>query len=50
MKQRGRPKKEDAKQNFLVRLKPKTIEYYRANRGLASKVLEEYKQNNEDLI
>ena len=43
---RGRPKKDDAKQTFVVRLKPKTIEYYRSNRGLASRVLEEYKSDN----
>lgn len=43
---RGRPKKEVVKQNFQVRLNPDTIIFYRKNRGLASRVLEEYKQNN----
>ena len=42
---RGRPTKENKKQNFQVRLTPEAREYYRANRGLASKVLEEYKLN-----
>lgn len=45
MKQRGRPTKEVVKQNFQVRLNPDTREFYRSNRGLASRVLEEYKQN-----